>query len=317
MAKRQRQQRGAITRETVGGWSRRRALAKWLGVANTLFTVAAVVILIRELLSSEIPNMARETMRRMGLDYQDTDELDSVGLTAAISRTSNVHFRDITNTNFVLADIEQHGAALLSELLGVPLQSLQPGDIKRALAGSIEASFNSSNPAPILASGFIARAEKVVQEGHRQNTINEFGVGISWTPAVDRANHRAAIDRFKLTHKQVWLREELRNKYRQYVRRAPFREEFIKKMWRHNVRIYKSIKKQDGKYNLLDEYYVNHPNSPGLSWKVPPIQRDNWVGLTELNSLRRRNKLRPLKGSNYPKTHWWRSGWADKTRRQG
>jgi len=187
----------------------RRSVRKWLtrfNNFNSLITVALIGAAVYDFVHNDLPIVARETLRAMGLDYRDDDELSIAGFTAVMARQTGIPFRDLSDATKTKEDLAAFAFDGIYQATGFRPTSLEPEQFKADLVNFLLNEIaNPSNAAPGI--DFVNQVKKVARDAKRENA-NSF-LPLGWSEHLSRWTHREAQRDFAATHNQVWSFDNL------------------------------------------------------------------------------------------------------------
>lgn len=221
------------TKSKIVKRSTRKLVSRLLLIGNVI-TVVEIIQTLRQWFSEDIPVVARETLRAMGLDYGDDDELSVAGFTGVVSRQSGVPFRDLSDAEATKEDLGNFAFEGIYQATGFRPTSLEPEEFKAELVDFLLQEIESpTNAVPGVQ--FVEQIKKVAKDAKRNEATTIAPLG--WQTHLRMWNQREAQRAYGNTHKQVWSFSDLvyRVGWSKYPRLVA-REATIRKAYSHNKR---------------------------------------------------------------------------------
>lgn len=242
-AKRLTQRDGEIARRSY-----LRMYNRMAGRLNTAFTVIAFMESIYEFLTQDVDAVVRDTLRAIGLDWRDDDQLSVDGLSAVISRMTGIHFSNVLDPAAIKADILAEAASRVEDATGFRPTTFEPVALKAEFVTFVTESIKENS---LVGSGArIATMAKHVAWDAKRRGYTDFAQD-GWAVHLRRWNNRAAQKTYSENFKQAWKLRAM------WVRQwNPGQENFgpwshvvskkrIWKTWKKNQRIYRVAMEQD------------------------------------------------------------------------
>ena len=221
------------TKAKIAKRGTRKIISRFLLVGNVL-TVVGIIQTLRDWFNEDIPTVARETLRAMGLDYGDDDELSVAGFTSVVARQTGVPFTDLSDAEATKRDLASFAFEGMYQATGFRPTSLDPNQFKQQLTDFVLAQIESPTNA-IPGVDFVNQIKKVAKDAKRMESTTIAPLG--WQTHLRLWNQREAQRSYGNTHKQVWSFANLvyRDHWTPHVR-VVAKEETIKKAYSHNKR---------------------------------------------------------------------------------
>lgn len=286
------------TRRRVADASKRITVTRLAGWVGTAFSVISFIEQVRDLLTNDVPTLARHALRQLGLSYSPTDELTIQGFTQVVARDTGIPFRDFSDIEKTKQDIFGFALAEINEATGLNITRLDDPDyVRGAIFERVIDAARGAAPNAMMSLRFAGLMRKAARDAFRDGYTNQLGA--PFTERVYRWNHREAVRTYGQSHIQEWSFDDLCRKRKVYGRyKVQWREKQVRKEWRRNNFVWRKIIKglALGQGEFIN--YLNSPGEPGIT----PHHAPEFVGFTELQRLRKRNNLKPL---HRRKSHPW------------
>lgn len=282
-----------------------KVLRRLNGWANVVMTVAGIIDFVRDIIATDLPQMARELLRRVGMDYRDDDDLSIDGFQAVLSRQTGIEFNDITSAQQIRDDIEAHVLNRIEEATGFRFSVLSAATIRAELIGAIEqrvtahAGGTASDPIELIAHTLPGRIVRAAREAKRHGFTDSLGASMSHR--LQTWNHREAERRYEAWCSVNWRFEDMVTRKPVYgrIKNVALARQ-VASMYSYNKRyIWGPLSRGEELPPFATLRFVNRSDNVGIDWRFAVEVQQKYLTLTEANKARIRAGLRPLRRTDW------------------
>jgi hypothetical protein len=186
--------RNAVTARRVVRWSDRLLTSRLNQLAGIVATANAVEQIIDQVIDVDIPSMCYYLLNRVGVPILPSDPLSAEGVSAALSRKFGIVFRDITDVDKTIKDIEREAMNRIEAHTGLVLDGFDEQNLIKGAQDLLVKVVRNQAPSVLNVSAFAGECAKVAKDSYREGGL--VVLKRPWSEHARRWNHREAQRRY-------------------------------------------------------------------------------------------------------------------------